>query len=99
MRFIIAIIACLFITNVTLGQSPNPRLKNFRYGTGQASWWENKQRPKPQISYYPPAVIYYTPRPYYGHFNYCRCYSCNQRRMMYQLQFNPQRFFFFQFRF
>ena len=20
----------------------NPRLRNFRYGTGQAQWWENK---------------------------------------------------------
>jgi len=90
----------LFFTNVH-AQESNPRLRNFRYGTGQASWWEQKATPtlRPQVIYYPPAIRYYQPMPYYGHFNYCRCHTCQQRRIMYQLQLNPQKFFFFQFRF
>ena len=97
MKFIISLIVCLLMVGSALGQEPNPRLRNFRRGVGKASWWETKQ--KPQVSYYPPAVRYYTPRPYYGHYHYCHCNHCVQRRVMYQLQVNPQRFFFFQFRF
>jgi len=105
MRFILALIFCMFIAGSVLGQETNPRLKNFRYGTGKASWWQNKPsqpapQPRFQTYYYPPAVRYYQPMPYYGrHFVNCRCHICYQRMMMYQWQINPQRFFFFQFRF
>ena len=86
------------MTGLLFGQQPNPRLRNFKYGTGKASWWENKQA-TPRVFYYPPSVRYYQPRPYYNHFMYCHCHICTQRRAVYQWQLNPQRFFFFQFRF
>jgi len=102
MRFILTIAICLIATTA-FGQKANPRLKNFKYGTGKASWWENKQPTtvplRPQVFYYPPSVRYYYPRPYYGHLMHCYCHSCNQRRVLYQFQINPQRFFFFQFGF
>lgn len=83
----------------------NPRLRNFRYGTGQAQWWENKtpnRSPQPRIVY-PPTIRYYQPFPYYSpHYFQCRCLACmhrHRRTMMYQWQLNPQGFFLFQFRF
>lgn len=79
--------------------SSNPRLQNFRYGTGQASWWKQPQQ-SPQviiqrqyIPYYP-----YHYRPYYG--SYCPPrYSIvyiNGRPVIVRPQFNR---LFFQFRF
>lgn len=96
----IMFVGLLWNTSVN-AQDKNPRLKHFRHGTGQASWWEQKATPapRPQVIYYPPAIRYYQPMPYYGHFAYCRCHICHQRRIMWQLQMNPQRFFFFQFGF
>ena len=58
-----------------------------------------KQALQPRVVYYPPSVVYYYPVPHYGHFAHCRCHVCTQRMLMYQWQLNPQRFFFFQFRF
>ena len=58
-----------------------------------------KQALQPRVIYYPPSVIYYYPVPHYGHFTHCGCHICTQRTIMYQWQLNPQRFFFFQFRF
>tara|TARA_R110000824_G_scaffold210278_1_gene396107 strand:+ start:2132 stop:2440 length:309 start_codon:yes stop_codon:yes gene_type:complete len=102
MRTLLALLifASLFFTNAH-AQGQNPRLRNFRHGTGQAGWWEQKATPvaRPQVIYYPPALRYYYPMPRYGHFSYCHCHICKQRRAMWQMQVNPQRFFFFQFRF
>ena len=101
MKFILSLIICILMSGAALAQDSNPRLRNFRYGTGQSSWWTTPQR-KPQVSYYPPAVRYYYPVPYYNtHHPYCRCYTCLRQRpvMMWQFQMNPNRLFLFQFRF
>ena len=104
MRFILAFIVCCFMASSIVGQEPNPRLKNFRYGTGKASWWGTPQMQAPLQSrsrpfYYSPPIRYYQPMYYRGHFSWCNCNICTQRMMMYQQQLNRQRFFFFQFRF
>jgi len=106
MKFFLTLVVCLFVAGVTMAQEPNPRLKNFRYGTGKAIWWETPRavpQPRTQMSYYPPSIRYYSPMPYYHrHHPHCRCYNCfhrNQQMMMWQLQMNPNKFFFFQFRF
>ena len=109
MKFILSIIFCLLMCATSLAQQPNPRLKNFKYGTGKASWWEApKATPAPQkygvqTFYYPPAVRYYQPVPhyYYRHHPHCHCFTCvrrNQQIMMWQLRVNNP-FLLFQFRF
>ena len=85
----------LFFTPLK-GDEPNPRLQNFRRGTGKASWWEppqatQLQQPRFQTFYYPPAVRYYQPYPYYHyrHHPRCRCFACvrrNQQVIIWQLQ-------------
>ena len=94
------------MSTAAFAQQGNPRLKNFKYGTGKASWWEAPKatpQPRTQVFYYPPAVRYYPSMPYYGrHFNNCPCNMCMYRRqqtMMMQWQLNRNRYFFFQFRF
>ncbi len=102
MKYIIFICAMILLwaSPCEAQNSTNPRLRNFRYGTGQASWWEQPtQRPPQQviiqrqyIPYYPPNYYY---RPYYNPFQYPIIYI-NGRPVIMRPQSNG---IFFQFRF